>query len=131
MKLRNFLRDESGIVVGWLVKILLLLGIGGLILIEGGSLLWVRYTVSSAAQGAAQEGALDIKTKGQLANPEGAIREYVKEKDVELVSISIDRSARTVSVIVKKEAKTFVVERIEALKKYTVATDSHSIYYGG
>ncbi|MGH2772864.1 MAG: hypothetical protein ACRDIU_07000 [Actinomycetota bacterium] len=131
MKQFNFLRDESGIVVGWLIKILLMLAIAGLIVLEGGSLLWVRYTVSSAAQGAAQEGALDIKTKGQLANPEVAIREYIKEKDVELVTFSIDTSARTVSVIVRKQAQTFVVKRIDALKKYTVATDSHSIYYGG
>lgn len=120
---------ESGQISNWLVKIVIFLVVAGVTVIEGGAILVARGTSADAAQGATSEAAFAIKTQGIRSNPEAAAREFAASKGVEFVSISYDQAAATVTVTVRRKAKTLFTHKIEALKKYTLATSSFTKSY--
>lgn len=120
---------EQGQISNWLVKIVVFLAIAGVLVIEGGAILVARGSAADAAQGATSEAAFAIKTQGIRSDPEGAAREFATSKGVEFVSISYDQAASTVTVTVRRKAKTFLTHKIEPLKKYTVATSSFTKSY--
>ena len=120
---------EHGQISNWLVKIIVLLAIVGVLVIEGGAILVARGTTAEAAQGATSEAAFAIKTQGIRSDPESVAREFAASKGVEFVSIAYDQAASTVTVTVRRTAKTFVAHKIGPLKKYTVATSSFTKSY--
>lgn len=120
---------ENGQISNWLVKIVVFLGIAGVLVIEGGAILVARGTSADAAQGATSEAAFAIKTQGIRGDPEASAREYATSKGVEFVSISYNQAAATVTVTVRRKAKTLFTHKIEALRKYTVATSSFTKSY--
>lgn len=123
------LMRESGQISNWLVKIVVLLAIAGVVVIEGGAVLVARGQTADAAQGATAEAAFAIKTQGIRGDPEAEARAFATSKGVEFVSISYDQAAQTVTVTVRRKAKTQFIHKIGALKKYTVATSAYTKSY--
>lgn len=125
------LMEESGQISGWLVKLVIFIGLAGILIIEAGGVLVAKATVTETAEGAAAEAAFAIKTRGGIReDPEVAARAFTEEKGCEFVSITYDQAAQTVSVTVQRKAKTFIVKKIDFLaKKYDVAKSTSTKSY--
>lgn len=124
-------RNELGQVANWLVKIVVVLLVVGLVVIEAGGVIAARLTVSDAANNAAKDAAFAIKTRGIQVDPEEAARERAKTEGAEFVSIAYDQVAQTVTVTLRRKARTVVIQNIGPLKKYTVAQASSTRSYAG
>ena len=119
-------RDERGVVVSWLVRLVLGLAVAGLILFEVGAIAVNTFTLSSTAgdiaialsTSAAQAGA-GGPSETQLQN-EG--RALAQEAGARLVSIEIDRNERIVYVTLRRRADTLLVQRFNAIEGWGRAT---------
>lgn len=127
---RTALTGESGQISGWLVKLVIFIGLAGILVIEAGGVLVAKGSVAETASGAAAEAAFAIKTRGVREDPEIAARAFTEEKGCEFVSITYDQAAQTVSVTVQRKAKTYIVKHIDFLaKKYAVAKSTSTKSY--
>lgn len=116
------LAEEAGQISSWLVKLVIFIGLAGIVIIEAGGVLVAKGSVTETAAGAAAEAAFAIKTRGIREDPEVAARAFTEEKGCEFVSITYDQAAQTVSVTVQRKAKTYIIKNIDFLaKKYAVA----------
>lgn len=123
--------NESGQISNWLVKLVVFIGIAGMLIIEGGGVLVAKGSVADTAEGAASEAAFAIRTRGVQGDPEDLARQFAESKGCELVKIEYDNAAQTVSVTVRREARTFIIQYIGPLKKHTVATYRATRSYAG
>lgn len=119
-------RDERGIVVSFLVKVILGFVIVGTILIEGGSILFARLRIQDVAESAATAGAAQLvqsprncAAAGQVAlvtahdkDPVAKLKSYECHPDLSF------------SVVMTKHADTLYVHLISLLKPLTIATAS-------
>ena len=126
------LRDERGIVSGWLVRIVLGLAVSGVILFDAAALVINYFGLDSTAD----EMAVALSTQadqiqtGQIINcdvrnPVGppfclVAHELANESEATLLEAS--RAAEgAITVRVRRTAKTVIVKRVGFLKKYGVA----------
>lgn len=123
--------SESGQISNWLVKLVVFIGIAGMLIIEGGGVLVAKGSVADTSEGAASEAAFAIRTRGVQGQPEDLARQFAESKGCEFVKIEYDNVAKTVSVTVRREAKTFIIQYIGPLKKYKVATHRATRSYAG
>jgi len=127
----GLLDAESGLITRWLVRLVIFLSLGGLFVIEVGGILFAKGSASAAAQTAATEAAYTMRNGSESveAAAQAEAARVAEEKQCELTAFSLDPATQKVRVEVKREAKTFLVHRIEPLEKYTVATATHSSSY--
>jgi hypothetical protein len=118
--------DDRGIVINWLVKVAVAFIIVGLILFEIGAVVIVRTTAGETASKAATEAGFRYRDTGDVNRAADVAREYVESQGAEFISYSVDPEGTTSTVSVRKRAKTIFLQRIEPLKKYTVATATES-----
>jgi hypothetical protein len=107
--------DERGIVVVFLFKLILAFLVVGLVVVEGGSILWARLKASDAADSAAITAAyaFDQNEDVRFAREAAVAAVERKDPDARLVEPFQIGPDGTVHVTVQKRAPTVLVDRID------------------
>jgi hypothetical protein len=113
-------RDAGAIVMGWLVKIALVLAILGISAFDGIACASAHLMTTDDANTAASAAAAEYQTthslQAALAAAESAISNPSEALDPKSLSIAEDGSA---TVTIERKVTTLVMYRIGPLKKYT------------
>jgi hypothetical protein len=122
-------RDERGIVASWLIKVILGIAVIGLVFVEGGSILFAKFSAQDAAETGANAGI-----EALASNPrdcQGAVdvaSAKVHERDPEIRVVAEKTTCLpggSFRMRVRKEAATIVVGRISAISDWaTVEGDA-------
>ena len=127
------LRDERGILVSWIVKLLLGLAVAAVILFDAGSIAVNAFTLSSSATDIANALATTIQQSGSATPNQSQIqneaRDLADDAGAKLVSVTINTTARTVDVQLRRKADTLIVSRVGPIKKWAGATAEGSSGY--
>ena len=130
-------RNESGVVVSWLVKMILGLAIGGVIIYDAGSIATNFFGLDSAADEIANQIATDVATGSTEAADLNALRtcgrqpssqplcqelqNKVKEHDAKLQKVTVDLE-NNLKIRLRRTASTLVVSRIGFIEDWGKAT---------
>lgn len=132
--LRSIARDENGIVIAWLLRVVLGIAISGVILFDAGSIVFNFFSLD----GATDEVALEVVTRvssGADVTPNlqctrrsadstcKAVYDVAREKGVRVVSAHFDQEG-VFHVEAKRTADTLFVGRIDAIADWATATAS-------
>ena len=113
--------DAGAIVIGWLVKIALVLTIFGISAFDSVSVASAHLSTSDDAASAASAAAADYQTTHNVQSALAAAQDAITNPNEILLpnslTISTDGSA---TVTVQRKITTMVMYRIGPLKKYTV-----------
>lgn len=122
------LRDErAGIITGWLFKIVLSLAILGVALFEAGSVILAKVSVDRIAIEAADEAGLEYGRTRSSTKAQQIAERVAGRQDAEVVGkIKVYRDLDQVTVTVRKQATTLVLEKIGFLRRYTLQTATHN-----
>lgn len=119
------LRDEQGVVTGWLLRIVLVVAGLGIIFFDAGAMAWNYFGVDSAADDIAfdvsEKLATGTKVIGRL---EEEARRLAKDSGARLVALEITQEEVTVRI--KREADTLIVSRIDAISDWGKASATGS-----
>ena len=102
---------------GWLVKIVLVIGLGGFVILDAGSPLIVKAQTDDIAHQAADDSAFEFL---QSHNPDSAKAiavQVASDKRAELTDFSIDEAGAT-HVIVVKEARSVLFKKWKRLRSW-------------
>jgi hypothetical protein len=118
-------RDSGSIVVGWLAKLALVLGLLGLLAYDGLVVVIANFHAADRANAAASEAADEIKrTRGDVQRAYDAATRVVDPGDtIETETFTVRRDG-VVDLYVDREAKTLWLHHIGPLKKWTHARQS-------
>ena len=134
VSLRAFARDESGLVVAWLVRLLVGFALAAVVLFDAGSIVVNFFTLD----GSVEEVALEVVTRvgsGADVTPNlkctrrsvdttcRAVYEVAREEGVRVVSAHFDQEG-IFHVEAKRTADTLIVGRIDAIADWATATAS-------
>lgn len=116
------MRDSGSIVVGWLAKLALVLGLLGLVAYDGLAVVIANFHAADRANAAAGEAADEIKrTRGDVQRAYDAATRAVDSGDtVETESFTVRRDG-VVDLYVDRDAKTLWLHRIGPLEKWAHA----------
>jgi hypothetical protein len=111
------LRDERGVVVGWIVKVLLGLAVAGLVLFDLGSIAVNYFGLDSMANDVAQQVSLEHSRARAFDERQAEARAeaLAREADARLVSLDLDPTTGTLTIVVRRRAQTLLAHRVEAL----------------
>lgn len=134
MSLKAFARDESGIVVSWLLRLLVGLALVGVVLFDAGSIVVNYVSLDGAADEIALEVAANLAVGADVvpnlechrASRVPACRsvfEQAKERGVKIVTARFDQEG-AFHLKVKRTADTWIVGRIGAIEDWAKATAS-------
>ena len=118
--------DERGQVGSWVIKVIVWVGLVGFLVIEFGSVLVNRIQAQDLASEAAVEANLMDDRSPNLERARARAVEFVGDK-AEVLEVTVDRATSTLSVTLRKQARTFVIHRIEALAGLASATVTESV----
>lgn len=114
----------GGIITGWLLRLTIGLILLGLVFFEAGAVVVARVGVDGTAQTAAREAAL---VYGGGRNAELARAEAEKaavQGGAKLVEFTIAQDGQEITVTLERKAKTFVIQKIGPLKKFSTVRAS-------
>lgn len=127
-------RDESGIIVNWLVRVGILLAVIGVIVFDVGSIVVNKVTLASSAEDIAVALSIDISemNAGGRIIPDSVVYDMAVEEVTDKANgiegakvlrkgTEIDDEGN-VHVRLKRRAETLVAELIGPIEKYTIAT---------
>jgi hypothetical protein len=117
-------RDESGLIVSWILRLFLVFAAFGVVAYDAGSILVNHFTLDSRAGEIALELSSDTVVEPDFFNPTEArrtARKLARESDARLVGFEIERDG-TVTVRLRREATTLIVGRISAIEDWARAT---------
>lgn len=130
--MRLTLRDESGVVFAWFVRVLLGLAVAGVILFDAAALVINYFGLDSAADEMAVAVSTDVErlAPGQVINCDvkNAVgppfcltaHELANEHEATLLQASVDTEG-VITIRLRRTADTVIVKRVGFLKKYGVA----------
>jgi hypothetical protein len=118
-------RDERGILVSWLARTVIVLGLLGVALFDGGVIAVNFFRLDGVARDTAVELAdlINDRTLSYTNVPslELAAKEVARPEGARVVSVEAHEDG-TVIVRLRREAPTIVVRRIDALRDWGRAT---------
>lgn len=135
MDLSTWARDERGLVLSWLVRILVGLAVLGVVLFDAGAIVVNYFSVDGAADEVAVAVVADVIGSGRDAVPNLTCRRrssdptcrdvyaIARDKDVKIVSAGFDGEG-IFHVEVRRTAKTLLVGRIGAIEDWATSTAS-------
>lgn len=130
----SYHRDEGGLVVAWLVRVVLVLGLVALVLFEAGAIAINFITLDGTANEVAAQVSAEAAT-GADAVPNlkcnrrarvpacQAAYDVAREHGVHVLEASYDQQG-VFHVTLRRTADTFIVGRIDAIKDWATATAS-------
>jgi hypothetical protein len=125
--MRASLRDERGIVVSYLIKVILSLAILGLVAVEGAAILFAHLRARDAAESAAQVAANAFEGSNSVQAAREAAQAEARNKHVRLAkTITVQPGSGRVEVTVVTNASTLVTQYIGFLDQFTVVRATHS-----
>ena len=116
-------RDERGIILGWLGKLMIGLALTAVVIFDAGSILINFFTLDSKADEIAIALSTDLArtdTSSQAFLEEA--RTLATEAEARLVHLEFDPATRVVKVTLRRRADTLVVGRISFIKDWARAT---------
>ena len=131
---RGFCRDESGIVVAWLLRVAIGLAVVGVFVFDAGSIAVNFFSLDGAADEVAVEVSTEVAT-GADVTPNLKCRrrsvdpackvvyEIAREKGVRVVSAHYDQEG-VFHVELERTADTLIVDLIDPIKDWAKATAS-------
>ena len=133
----HLMRDERGVVVSWLVKVLVGLAIGGVILFDVGSIAVNFFTLDSAANEIANSLGTEISTgtysESDVNSLESCRRAPVstplcqmltkkaRENDAKILKVNLDLKGE-LEIRLRRTASTLIVKRIGPIEDWGTAT---------
>lgn len=117
------LRDEHGLILGWLGKLVLGFIVVAIAIFDGGAILINFFTLDSTADEIAIKLTTDTLGRSftSQATLESEARALAKEAGARLVSVSVDNSKR-IHLVLRRRATTLVVGRIPPIADWARAT---------
>jgi hypothetical protein len=116
--------DRGDVVLGWLTKLVVVLGLLGLVAFDGISLAQARFQAADRATTAASAAADDYKTSHDLQKAYNAAFATVSGNDtIETKTFQVAPDG-TVTLRLHHEATTLIVGRISALKHWADAVET-------
>ena len=116
--------DRGDVVLGWLTKLVVALGLLGLLAFDGISLAQARFQAADRATTAASAAADDYKTSHDLQKAYNAALATVSSNDtIETKTFQVAQDG-TVTLRLHHEATTLIVGRISALKHWADAVET-------
>ncbi len=114
-------RDAGTIVMGWLVKLALVLTVFGISAFDAVSVASAHLSTSDDANSAATAAAADYQTSHNIQSALAAAQDEITNPNEVLLpnSLTINRDG-SATVTVQRKITTVVMYRIGPLKKYTV-----------
>jgi hypothetical protein len=117
-------RDRGDIVLGWLVKLAVVLGLLGLVAFDGVSVAQARFQAADRATTAASAAADDYKANHDVQKAYNAAFATLTDGDtLETQTFAVSPDG-LVTVRLHHRAKTLVVGRIGPLKHFTEAVET-------
>lgn len=117
----RLIRDERGIIVGWIVKLFLGLALFGIALFEAGAIIVSRVTIDRISIDAAQEAGLEYGRSKSTTKARKVAETFAEQNDAELLDFEILNDGERILVTVEKHASTLFVDRIPGIKDYATA----------
>lgn len=131
------MRDDRGVVLNWLVKLLIGLAVGGVILFDAGSIAVNFFGLDSAADEVANSFATQIasgdvsETEARSLGACGArkaatplcqeLKDKAKEYNARILEVTLDLKGE-VKVRLRRTADTLIVKRIGPIEDWGTAT---------
>jgi Flp pilus assembly protein TadG len=122
------LRDQRGLVGKAIVGLMLALAVLAVFAVEGGSILFTKLSISSAADAAAGAGAGDYSRTHdrQVACTTVLNVLHERDEDARLTRCDVAQDG-TVTVTVKKKASTLIVQRVGFLRKLGIVRQTAAV----
>ena len=127
MDIRGLIRDERGLVVNWLIKVIIGFVIIGILLFEVAALLLVRVRASDIAADAATEAGFTYRDTRSEERASETAESYAEREGAEFISLTVDEERRVITVTVQRTAKPLFIDRIEAFDRWITAEASESV----
>lgn len=115
------IRDQRGIVIDWLIKLIVILVVVGVVLFEVVAVVLVRATAADTASKAAQEAGFTYRDTRDEKRARQTAEEFVEGEGVTLTGFDVDTEEDVIRVEARKEAKTLFIHRFEFFQKYVIA----------
>jgi hypothetical protein len=126
------MRDERGIIVSWIIKIVLGVALAGVLLFEAGAIVIATVNADNAARSAAQEAVATYANTKNLEEAKKDAQKLAAAVDAVVIEFSANAGGAggqaSATVKVRKDAKTLFVHRIGFLKKYASPTATSTAY---
>jgi hypothetical protein len=116
---------RGGIVLGWLLKIVLLLAILGVAAFETGAIIVAKATVDRVTIDAAQEAGQVLASSHDLTKAREAADKVAAKDGVIVTGLRVIDGGKHVEVTCSKKASTFIVQHIGFLKRFATAKATH------
>jgi hypothetical protein len=116
---------RGSIVLGWIVKLIVLLAILGVASFETGAIIVSKVTADRVAIDAAQEAGQVLATSRDASKAEEAARRVAAKDEVIVTSFKVIAGGKYVEVTCSKKASTFIVQHIGFLKRFATANSTH------
>jgi uncharacterized membrane protein len=115
-------RDQRGIVASYMVKLILVIALIGMVFVEGGAVVFSKLQAQDLAESAAVAGASSWWHTKNAANAREQAVLLLGDKSprAKMTAFRLDPGG-TVSVSVRLQANTFLLQHIAFLKPYTVS----------
>lgn len=116
---------RGGIVLGWILKIVVLLAILAVASFETGAIIVSKVTVDRVAIDAAQEAGQVFATSHDESKAEDTAREVAAKDGVAVTHFKVVTGGKYVEVTCSKKASTFIVQHVGFLKRFATARSTH------
>ena len=116
---------RGGIILGWIVKIVVLLAILGAASFETGAIIVSKVTADRVAIDAAQEAGQVYATSHDIEKAKAAAKQVAAKDNVTVLDVHLIGDGKYIQVTVDKKASTFLVQHIGFLKRFATAKSTH------
>ena len=115
-------RDESGVVLSWLVKVLAIVALLGVVIFDAGSLAVNYFGLDSRADEIAFEAALLFDGPGAPSQRdlEDEVRKLARGSGARTLEVTTTEGKLRIRI--RRRARTLIVSRIDFIKKWGIAT---------
>lgn len=120
------LRQDDGIVIDWLVKLVIFLLIAGFVVFEAAAVLLVRATTADTASEAAVEAGFVYRNTRDEERAQNEAEAYMNSEGVELVAFRVDEEADELVVTGRKKAKTLLIHNFDFFEDMVTAEMTES-----
>lgn len=119
--IRPAIRDQRGIVIDWLIKLIVILVVAGVVLFEVVAVVLVKATAADTASKAAQEAGFTYRDTRDEKRARQTAKDFVENEGTTLTGFAVDNEAEVIRVQGRKEAKTLFIHRFEFFQRFVVA----------